>query len=37
MRQGRVFIILLAGGDESSQTNDIDRAKRLAREAWEER
>jgi putative addiction module killer protein len=37
IRQGRVFIILLAGGDKSSQTDDIDRAKRLAREAWEER
>ena len=37
VRQGRVFIILLAGGDKSSQARDIDRAKRLAQEAWEDR
>jgi putative addiction module killer protein len=36
MRQGRVFIILLAGGDKSSQASDIDRAKRLAQDLWEE-
>ena len=36
MRQGRVFIILLAGGDKSCQTSDIDRAKRLAQELQEE-
>lgn len=37
MRQGRIFIILLAGGDKSSQARDIDRAKRLAKGVWEDR
>ena len=36
IRQGRVFIILLAGGDKSSQPRDIERARRLAQEAWED-
>jgi putative addiction module killer protein len=37
MRQGRVFILLLAGGDKSSRARDIELAKRLAQELWEER
>jgi putative addiction module killer protein len=37
VRQGRLFILLLAGGDKSSQTRDIELAKRLAHELWEER
>jgi putative addiction module killer protein len=37
MRQGKVFIVLLAGGDKSTQTRDIERAKRLAQEIWRER
>ena len=31
-RRGRQIIILLAGGDKSTQTSDIRRAQRLARE-----
>ena len=31
-RQGDTVVILLAGGDKSSQRRDIERAKRLARE-----
>ena len=30
-KQGEAFIILLAGGDKSSQTNDIQKAIKLAR------
>jgi putative addiction module killer protein len=30
-RQGDTVVILLAGGDKSSQRRDIERAKRLAR------
>ena len=29
---GQVFVVLLAGGDKSSQSDDIDLAKKLARE-----
>jgi putative addiction module killer protein len=36
VRRGRVVIVLLAGGDKSSQARDIERAKRLAREVLEE-
>ena len=34
-RHGREFIILLAGGDKSSQTKDIKAALRLARDLSE--
>jgi putative addiction module killer protein len=37
MRQGGAVIVLLAGGDKSSQARDIVRAKRLAREVLEGR
>jgi putative addiction module killer protein len=30
-RRGEAVIVLLAGGDKSSQTRDIERAKQLAR------
>jgi putative addiction module killer protein len=32
IQRGQVFVVLLAGGDESSQARDIDVAKTLARE-----
>ena len=32
MRRGRVVILVLAGGDKSSQQTDIDRAVRIALE-----
>jgi len=32
VRQGSVVYVLLCGGDKSSQTGDIERAKKLARE-----
>jgi putative addiction module killer protein len=31
VRRGRSVIVLLAGGDKSSQRQDIERAKRIAR------
>ncbi len=37
MRQGMALIILLAGGDKSTQARDIARAKRLFRQALEGR
>ena len=33
---GREIIIILCGGDKSTQQKDIDRAKRLAREEEED-
>ena len=35
MQAGRVVIVLLCGGDKSTQARDIAKAKRLARE-WKE-
>ena len=35
LRHGTVLVILLCGGDKSSQTRDIDRAKQLARQ-WKD-
>lgn len=35
MRRGREIVILLCGGDKSTQAKDIDTAKRLAEE-WRE-
>jgi putative addiction module killer protein len=35
MKAGRVVIVLLCGGDKSTQARDIAKAKRLARE-WKE-
>lgn len=35
IRDGAVIIILLCGGDKSTQKQDIDRAKRLAKE-WKD-
>lgn len=32
MRRGSEIVILLSGGDKSSQSRDIDTAKRLAKE-----
>ena len=32
IRRADVYVVLLAGGDKSSQVNDINRAKALARE-----
>ena len=32
-RQGQTIILLLCGGDKSSQVRDIDRARTLAKEA----
>ena len=32
MRQGKVLIVMLAGGDKSSQARDIKRAQRIAAE-----
>lgn len=34
VQRGEVFVLLLCGGDKTSQTSDIERAKQLARE-WE--
>jgi len=34
-RRGEAVVILLAGGDKSSQERDIERARRLARRLWE--
>ncbi|EJM23287.1 putative addiction module killer protein [Pseudomonas sp. GM21] len=35
MQQGRQLVILLCGGDKSSQTRDIKQARLIAR-AWQE-
>jgi putative addiction module killer protein len=35
MKRGNTIIILLSGGDKSTQTKDIQTAKRLAKE-WRE-
>ncbi|EDV5024202.1 type II toxin-antitoxin system RelE/ParE family toxin [Salmonella enterica subsp. enterica serovar Ball] len=35
MQQGDVIVLLLCGGDKSSQSKDIKQAKRIA-EAWRE-
>ena len=32
MRRGRVVVVILCGGDKRTQTKDIKRAKRMARE-----
>jgi putative addiction module killer protein len=32
MRRGRIVIVLLAGGDKSTQPSDIEKARRIARE-----
>jgi putative addiction module killer protein len=32
VRRGRVVIVMLAGGDKSSQQADIERARRLAKQ-----
>jgi putative addiction module killer protein len=36
MRRGQVVIVMLGGGDKSSQTSDIRRAQRLAKELRQE-
>jgi len=35
MRRGAMLIVLLCGGDKSTQTRDVARAKRIAR-SWSE-
>ena len=35
MQQGRQLVVLLCGGDKSSQTRDIKQAKQIAK-AWKE-
>ena len=35
VRRGERLIVLLSGGDKSSQVRDIHRAKRVAEERWE--
>jgi putative addiction module killer protein len=37
VRHGATVIVLLAGGDKSSQLRDIERVKRLAQDVLEER
>lgn len=37
LRHGGTMVVLLAGGDKSSQVRDIERAKRLAQDVLEER
>lgn len=32
VRQGAVLVVLLCGGDKNTQSRDIDRAKRMAKE-----
>ncbi len=34
VRRGNEVVILLCGGDKSSQRSDMDRARQMAREAW---